>query len=167
MTDIIQDADNTPAIAQTTTDTPVTDKTAPVDENNAVKAADATPTIQDAPKTTKSKTTRKNTVGANTTSVGIADASASGHAATDNNTSDAIDTANIDTVKAPATNTVISDVISVTNGWHDDLFETATGTLLPAGKTTEIKVTHKANRERILRNLAQINLIHGKKLTVN
>lgn len=167
MTDIIQDADNTPAVAQTNTDTSVNDKTAPVDENNTVKAADATPTIQDAPKTTKSKTTRKSTVSANTASVGVADASASGHAATDNHTSDAINTANVDTVKVPTTNTVINDVISVTNGWHDDLFETATGTLLPAGKTTEVKVTHKASRERILRNLEQINLIHGKKLTFN
>ena len=144
--------------------------------------------------TKTAKTSRKNTAIINDSIIATATTSHSGDKPTDNNLGTTADTATdtvkpivedadkpastatadtaTDTVKPIAkdadkpTATSSDDTVKVTNGWHDNLLEPATGTILPHGETTEIKVTKKANRERILRNLEQINFIHGKKLTI-
>lgn len=137
------------------------------------KTDDASNVAQDEDKPTKpTKTSEKNTAIVNDSIITTTVSSHSGDKPTDNNLGTTADTAT-DTVKPivkdadkPAA-TSSDDTVKVTNGWHDNLLEPATGNvILPPGETTEIKVTKKANRERILRNLEQINLIHGKKLTI-
>ena len=193
MTDTTQNTEPTQTAAQIVTDKIVDDKTAPVDENTNTKTDDAAKVAQDDDKPTKptktTKTSRKNTAIPNGDTSATAASGNSGDKPTDNNLS-ATATATADTVKPivkdadkPAatssddavkptvkdadkpTATSSDDTVKVTNGWHDNLLEPATGTILPPGETTEIKATKKANRERILRNLEQINLIHGNKLT--
>lgn len=175
MTDTTQNTEPTQATAQIVTDKIVDDKTAPVDENTNTKTDDAANVAQDEDKTTKptktTKTSRKNTAIPNGDTSATAASGNSGDKPTDNNLS-ATATATADTVKPTVkdadkpTATGSDDTVKVTNGWHDNLLEPATGTILPPGETTEIKATKKANRERILRNLEQINLIHGNKLTI-
>lgn len=193
MTDTTQNTEPTQTTAQIVTDKIVDDKTAPVDENTNTKTDDASKATQDDDKPTKpTKTSRKNTAIVNDSIITTTASSHSGDKPTDNNLGTTAATAT-DTVKpivkdadkpastaATATATVkpivkdadkpaatsSDDTVKVTNGWHDNLLEPATGTILPPGETTEIKVTKKANRERILRNLEQINFIHGKKLTI-
>ena len=176
MTDTTQNTEPTQTTARIVTDQIVDDKTAPVDENTNTKTDDAAKVAQDEDKTTKptktAKTSRKNTAIANgDTSATTAASGNSGDKPTDNNLGTAADTAT-DTVKPivkdsdKPTATSGDDTVKVTNGWHDNLLEPATGTILPPGETTEIKTTRKANRERILKNLEQINLIHGNKLTI-
>ena len=172
MTDTTQNTEPTQTTAQIVTDKIVDDKTAPVDENTNTKTDDAANVAQDEDKPTKpTKTSRKNTAIVNDSIIATTATSHSGDKPTDNNLGTTAD-ADTDTVKPivkdadkPAA-TSSDDTVKVTNGWHDNLLEPATGTILPPGETTEIKVTKKANRERILRNLEQINLIHGKKLTI-
>jgi len=175
MTDTTQNTEPTQATAQIVTDKIVDDKTAPVDENTNTKTDDAANVAQDEDKPTKptktAKTSRKNTAIDNDTAITTTATSHSGDKSSDNNLGTTAATAT-DTVKPVVkdadkpTATSSDDTVKVTNGWHDNLLEPATGTILPPGETTEIKATKKANRERILRNLEQINLIHGKKLTI-
>ena len=175
MTDTTQNTEPTQATAQIVTDKIVDDKTAPVDENTNTKTDDASKVAQDEDKSTKptkiTKTSRKNTAIVNDSIITTTTSSHSGDKPADNNLS-ATAAAAADTVKPivkdadKPTATSSDDTVKVTNGWHDNLLEPATGTILPPGKTTEIKVTKKANRERILKNLEQINLIHGNKLTI-
>ena len=175
MTDTTQNTEPTQTTAQIVTDKIVDDKTAPVDENTNTKTDEAANVAQDEDKPTKptktAKTSRKNTAIVNGYTSATAATGNSGDKPTDNNLGNTATTAT-DTIKPivedadkPAA-TSSDDTVKVTNGWHDNLLEPATGTILPPGKTTEIKATRKANRERILRNLEQINLIHGNKLTV-
>lgn len=175
MTDTTQNTEPTKATDQIVTDKIVDDKTAPVDEKTNTKTDEAANVAQDEDKPTKptktTKTSRKNTAIVNDSIIATATTSHSGDKPTDNNLGTTADAAT-DTVKPivkdadkPAA-TSSDDTVKVTNGWHDNLLEPATGTILPPGETTEIKVTKKANRERILRNLEQINFIHGKKLTI-
>lgn len=174
MTDATQNTEPTQTTAQIVTDKIVDDKTAPVDENTNTKTDDAANVAQDEEKSTKptktTKTSRKNTAIVNDSIIAATATSHSGDKPTDNNlgtTATATDTVKPivkDADKPVATSN--DDTVKVTNGWHDNLLEPATGTILPPGETTEIKVTKKANRERILRNLEQINLIHGNKLTI-
>ena len=175
MTDTTQNTEPTQTTAQIVTDKIVDDKTAPVDENTNTKTDDASKVAQDEDKPTKptktTKTSRKNTAIINDSIIAATASSHSGDKPADNNLGTTADTAT-DTVKPivedadkpVATNS--DDTVKVTNGWHDNLLEPATGTILPPGETTEIKTTRKANRERILKNLEQINLIHGNKLTI-
>lgn len=175
MTDTTQNTEPTQATAHIVTDKIVDDKTAPVDENTNTKTDDAANVAQDEDKTTKptktTKPSRKNTAIANGDTSATTASGNSGDKPTDNNLS-ATATATTDTVKPTVKDTDkpaatgSDDTVKVTNGWHDNLLEPATGTILPPGETTEIKVTKKANRERILKNLEQINLIHGNKLTI-
>lgn len=175
MTDTTQNTEPTKTTAEIVTDKIADDKTAPVDENTNTKTDDAAKVAQDEDKPTKptktTKTSRKNTAIINDSIIANAASSHSGDKPTDNNLGTTA-TATIDTVKPIAkdadkpTATSSDDTVKVTNGWHDNLLEPATGTILPPGETTEIKATKKANRERILRNLEQINLIHGNKLTI-
>ena len=172
MTDTTQNTEPAQTTAQIVTDKIVDDKTAPVDEKTNTKTNDASKVAQDEDKPTKpTKTSRKNTAIVNGAISTTATTSHSGDKPTDNNLGTTAATAT-DTVKPTvkdadkpaATNS--DDTVKVTNGWHDNLLEPATGTILPPGETTEIKATKKANRERILRNLEQINFIHGNKLTI-
>lgn len=175
MTDTTQNTEPTQATAQIVTDKIVDDKTAPVDESTNTKNDDASKVAQDEEKSTKptktTKTIRKNTAIVDGATSATAATGNSGDKPTDNNLGTTAATAT-DTVKPTvkdadkpvATNS--DDTVKVTNGWHDNLLEPATGTILPPGETTEIKATKKANRERILKNLEQINLIHGNKLTI-
>ena len=172
MTDTTQNTEPTQTTAQIVTDKIVDDKTAPVDENTNTKTDDASKVSQDDDKPTKpTKTGRKNTAIVNDSIIATTATSHSGDKPTDNNLGTTADTAT-DTVKPivedadKPTATSSDDTVKVTNGWHDNLLEPATGTILPPGETTEIKATKKANRERILRNLEQINFIHGNKLTI-
>lgn len=175
MTDTTQNTEPTQTSAEIVTDKVVDDKTAPVDEKTNTKTDDASKATQDDDKPTKptktTKTSRKNTAIVNDSIIATATTSHSGDKPTDNNLGTTADTAT-DTVKPIAKNadkptaTSSDDTVKVTNGWHDNLLEPATGTILPPGETTEIKATKKANRERILRNLEQINFIHGNKLTI-
>lgn len=175
MTDTTQNTEPTQTTAQIATDKVADDKTAPVDEKTNTKTDDASKAAQDDDKPTKptktTKTSRKNTAIVNDSIIATTATSHSGDKPTDNNLGTTADTAT-DTVKSIVEDadkpvaTSSDDAVKVTNGWHDNLLEPATGTILPPGETTEIKVTKKANRERILRNLEQINLIHGKKLTI-
>ena len=172
MTDTTQNTEPTQTSAQIVTDKVADDKTAPVDEKTNTKTDDASKVAQDDDKPTKpTKTSRKNTAIINDSIIATTATSHSGDKPADNNLGTTATTAT-DTVKPivkdadkPAA-TSSADTVKVTNGWHDNLLEPATGTILPPGETTEIKVTKKANRERILRNLEQINLIHGNKLTI-
>ena len=175
MTDTTQNTEPTQTTAQIVTDQIVDDKTAPVDENTNTKTDDASKVAQDEDKPAKPtktiKTSRKNTAIVNDSIIATTASSHSGDKPADNNLGTTAATAT-DTVKPivkdadkPAA-TGSDDTVKVTNGWHDNLLEPATGTILPPGKTTEIKATKKANRERILRNLKQINFIHGNKLTI-
>lgn len=174
MTDTTQNTEPTKTTAQIVTDKIVDDKTAPVDEKTNTKTDEAANVAQDEDKPTKPTKTlrggRKNTAIVNDSIIPTATTSHSGDKPTDNNlgtTATATDTVKPivkDADKPAATSS--DDTVKVTNGWHDNLLEPATGTILPPGETTEIKVTKKANRERILRNLEQINFIHGKKLTI-
>lgn len=174
MTDTTQNTEPTQTTAQVVTDKIVDDKTAPVDEKTNTKTDDTPNVAQDEDKPTKpTKTSRKNTAIVNDSIITTTASSHSGDKPTDNNLGTTAATAtDTDTVKPivkdadkPAA-TSSDDTVKVTNGWHDNLLEPATGTILPPGETTEIKTTRKANRERILKNLEQINLIHGKKLTI-
>lgn len=170
MTDTTQNTEPTQTTAQI-----VDDKTAPVDENTNTKTDDASKVAQDEDKPTKptktTKTSRKNTAIVNGDTSATTATSNSGDKSSDNNLGTTAATAT-DTVKPIAKDadkpaaTSSDDTVKVTNGWHDNLLEPATGTILPPGETTEIKVTKKANRERILKNLEQINFIHGNKLTI-
>ena len=172
MTDTTQNTEPTQATTQILTNNIVDDKTAPVDEKTNTKTDDAPNVAQDEHKPIKpTKTSRKNTAIVNDTAITTTATSHSGDKPTDNNLGTTADAAT-DTVKPivkdadkPAA-TSSDDTVKVTNGWHDNLLEPATGTILPHGETTEIKATKKANRERILRNLEQINFIHGNKLTI-
>ena len=173
MTDTTQNTEPTKTAAQIVTDKIVDDKTAPVDEKTNTKTDDAPNVAQDEDKPTKpTKTSRKNTAIVNDSIIATTAATShSGDKSSDNNLGTTAATVT-DTVKPivkdadKPTATSSDDTVKVTNGWHDNLLEPATGTILPPGETTEIKVTKKANRERILRNLEQINLIHGNKLTI-
>ena len=175
MTDTTQNTEPTQATAQIVTDKIVDDKTAPVDENTNTKTDDAANVAQDEDKTTKptktTKTSRKNTAIPNGDTSATTASGHSGDKPTDNNlgTATATATATVKPIVKDADKPVATssdDTVKVTNGWHDNLLEPATGTILPPGETTEIKATKKANRERILRNLEQINFIHGNKLTI-
>ena len=195
MTDTTQNTEPTQTAAQIATDKIVDDKTAPVDEKTNTKTDDASNVAQDDDKPTKpTKTSRKNTAIVNDSIIAATATSHSGDKPTDNNlgttaatvtdtvkpivedadkpVANATTATDTDTVKPIAkdadkpASTSSDDTVKVTNGWHDNLLEPATGTILPPGETTEIKATKKANRERILRNLEQINLIHGNKLTI-
>lgn len=174
MTDTTQNTEPTQTTAQVVTDKIVDDKTAPVDEKTNTKTDDTPNVAQDEDKPTKpTKTSRKNTAIVNDSIITTTASNHSGDKPTDNNlgttaatatATDAVKPIVKDADKPAATSS--DDTVKVTNGWHDNLLEPATGTILPPGETTEIKTTRKANRERILKNLEQINLIHGKKLTI-
>ena len=46
------------------------------------------------------------------------------------------------------------------------LFETRTGTMLESGKTTTIKVNDEVTRNQVLKNIKQLNYLHGDTLDV-
>ncbi|MGP4716908.1 hypothetical protein ACTXGL_09755 [Psychrobacter sp. T6-6] len=67
---------------------------------------------------------------------------------------------------APA-GTAEADHVAVFNTGSFPFFETATGTLVPAKKTTKIYPTASADKGQILRNVKQYNHTRGNKLRVN
>lgn len=58
------------------------------------------------------------------------------------------------------------DIIRVKNTGHANVLEPASGTLLKKGETTTITVNPRVGRERIIRNINQMNITRGKTLEV-
>lgn len=58
------------------------------------------------------------------------------------------------------------NVVIVNNTGSTQVLETATSTLLPPGETTEIKATVYADKDKIIRNIKQMNLTRGNKLKI-